>query len=205
MGFQVVTDMDELRESVELTVDMNWSLADATLNQSGRMQERTMPLVLHGGREGRQNNLRKSQRENLHRLWRKAVVEEKKKAQSKMDKISSRWAFVQSGDFWVATKAGVNKARSVRRIAEEDRWSNDYTCWVKNVPWPLYQGHLEADGDIPEVVRPVDDMESPLVVVGTREVPPRAFQIRNEKRHCRRQPRVAPRTSVFPYQCLFFF
>ena len=47
----------------------------------------------------------------------------KKKAQSKMDKISSRWGYgifvgerVRSGEFWVSTKAGVNKARSVRRI-----------------------------------------------------------------------------------------
>ena len=34
-GFQVVIDMDELRESVELTVDMNWSLEDATLMIKG--------------------------------------------------------------------------------------------------------------------------------------------------------------------------
>ena len=120
----------------------------------------------------------------------------KKKAQSKMDKISSRWEYgifvgvrVQSGEFWVATKAGVNKARSVRRVPEEDRWSKDCTDWVKHVPWQLYKGHPEADGEIPEenvvetrtgVVRPVADMESPLVVVRTRRVPPRAFQIRKE-------------------------
>ena len=29
-----------------------------------------------------------------------------------------------------------------------------------------------------EAVRPVDDMESPLIVVRTRQVPPRGFQIR---------------------------
>ena len=113
-----------------------------------------------------------------------------------MVKISSRWEYgifvgvrVRSGDLWVATKAGVNKARSVRRIPEEDRRSKDCTDWVKHVPWHLYKGHPEAAGEIPEenivetrtgVVRPVDDMESPLVVVRTREVPPRAFQIRKE-------------------------
>ena len=34
-GFQVVLDMDELREGVQLTVDMNWSLEDATLMIKG--------------------------------------------------------------------------------------------------------------------------------------------------------------------------
>ena len=120
----------------------------------------------------------------------------KKKAQSKMDNISSSWEYgifvgvrVRSGEFWVATKAGVNKARCVRRIPEEDRWSKDCMDWVKHMPWHFYKGHPEADGEIPEenivetrtgVVRPVDDMESPLVVVRTRQVRPRAFQIREE-------------------------
>ena len=120
----------------------------------------------------------------------------KNKAQPKMDKISSRWEYrifvgvrVQSGEFWVAMKAGANKARSVRRIPEEERWSKDCVEWVKHVLWHLYKGHPEADGEIPEdkivepgmgAVRAVDDMESPLVVVRTRQVPPRAFQIRKE-------------------------
>ena len=78
---------------------------------------------------------------------------------------------VRSGEFWVATKAGVNKARSVRRIPEKDRWSEDCVNWVKHVPWHLYKGHPEADGEIPEekivetrmrAVRPVNDMESLL-------------------------------------------
>ena len=34
-SFQVVIDMGELRGSVELTVDMNWSLEDATLMIKG--------------------------------------------------------------------------------------------------------------------------------------------------------------------------
>ena len=89
----------------------------------------------------------------------------------------------------MATKAGVNKARSVRRTPEKDRWSNDCTDWVKHVPWHFHKGHPEAYGEIPEekieetrtgAVRPVDDMESPLVVVRTRQVPPRAFQTRKE-------------------------
>ena len=89
----------------------------------------------------------------------------------------------------MATKAGLNKARSVRRTPEEDRWSEDCMNWVKHVPWHSYTGHPEADGEIPEekivetrtgAVRPVDDLESPLVVVRTGQVAPRAFQIRKE-------------------------
>ena len=72
----------------------------------------------------------------------------------------------------------------MRRIPEEDRWSEDFANWVKHVPWHLCKGHPEADGEIPEekivetrmgAVRSVDDMESPLVVVRTRQVPPRGI------------------------------
>ena len=79
--------------------------------------------------------------------------------------------------FGLATKAGVNKVRSVSRIPEEYRWSEDCTDWVKHVPWHLYNGHPETDGEIPEekivetrteAVRPVDT-ESLHVVVRTGE------------------------------------
>ena len=51
-GFQVVIDMDELREGVQLAVDMNRSLEDARSS----VQDRTMPLVLRatGKRRWRQ-------------------------------------------------------------------------------------------------------------------------------------------------------
>ena len=60
---------------------------------------------------------------------------------------------------------------------------------VKNVPWNLYANHAEADGDIPEdkavdvehgVVLERTGQAVPPVVVKTRQVAPRAFQIRNE-------------------------
>ena len=51
----------------------------------------------------------------------------KKKATAKMDKISLRWDFgifvevrARSGEFWVATKQGGFKARSVMSIPTED-------------------------------------------------------------------------------------
>ena len=89
-----------------------------------------------------------------------------------MDKISSRCEYgifvgvrVRSGEFWVATKTGVNRARSVRRIPEEDRWSEDCVNWVRHVLWHLYKGRRdprgEDRGDPHGAVRPVDDTESP--------------------------------------------
>lgn len=65
-----------------------------------------------------------------------------------MGKLRSRWElgiFVgvrrKSGEVWVATKEWVIvKARSVRRIPEEDRLGPDCLRWVKNVPWNRYLG-----------------------------------------------------------------
>ncbi len=62
----------------------------------------------------------------------------------------------------------------------------DSLRWVLNVPWRLYRDQTEADGDIPDekAVEPTvhqGPVEAPpLVVVTTRKVPARAFQIRNE-------------------------
>ena len=122
-------------------------------------------------------------------LWRK-------KAQAKLDKINSRWDFgifagvrARSGEFWVATKNGVFKARAVRRIPAGDQWSYDTVSWVKNVPWNLYANHAEADGDIPEDKAVDVETEAgperngqavPPVIVKTRQVAPRAFQIRKD-------------------------
>ena len=58
-------------------------------------------------------------------LWRK-------KAGSKMDKLNPKYEYgifvgarPRSGELWVATAAGVVKARAVRRIFRELRWSPD--------------------------------------------------------------------------------
>ena len=68
-------------------------------------------------------------------LWRK------KKA-DKMAKLRSRWSYGifvgvrrKSGEMWIATKNGeVVKARAVKRIPSEDRWSEDCANWVKHTP-----------------------------------------------------------------------
>ena len=71
----------------------------------------------------------------------------KKRAGQKMDKISSRWSYgifvgvrSRSGELWVADKDGVHKVRSVRRLAQQDRWSADSISWVRHVPWHRYMG-----------------------------------------------------------------
>ena len=93
----------------------------------------------------------------------------------------------RSGELWIATLDGIIKARSVRRIPVQSRWSMDCVKWVKFVPRHLHKDHPGADGDIPEekVVdgKPVglaSEAHPPPVVVCTRKVPPRAFQIRKE-------------------------
>ena len=97
----------------------------------------------------------------------------------------------KSGEFMVSTTQGVKKARSVRRLAAQDRWSEDSVRWVRRVPWHLYRGDEMADGDVPE--EQLVDPEVPMVpdrvpecglgpaaVVKFRKAPPRAFQIRRE-------------------------
>ena len=84
-------------------------------------------------------------------LWRKAKGD-------KMAKLRSRWAYGifvgvrrKSGELWVANKRGeIMKARAVKRIAKEDRWSDDCASWVTFTPWHKYRGDPEADGDIPD-------------------------------------------------------
>ena len=81
----------------------------------------------------------------------------RKKAGQKMNKINSKWDYgifvgvrQKSGEFWVANESGIHKARSVRRIAVQDRWTQDSVKWVKYVPWNRYKDQQDADGDIPE-------------------------------------------------------
>ena len=118
----------------------------------------------------------------------------KKKAQSKADKINPRWEYgvfvgvrAKSGELWIATLDGIVKAGSARRIPVQARWSADSVNWVRFVPWHLYKDHTGADGDIPEEkivdVRPselVPESRLPPLLVCTRKVPPRAFQIRKD-------------------------
>ena len=117
-----------------------------------------------------------------------------------MDKLSSKWEFgifvgirQKSGEIWVADRNGVHKARSVRRLAKQDRWTTDSVSWVRNAPWNRYKGQEDADGDIvyvePEIKEPAAPQPAPLpqsgrevppVVVKMKVAPPRAFQIRKE-------------------------
>ena len=117
-----------------------------------------------------------------------------------MDKLSSKWEYgifvgirQKSGEIWVADRNGVHKARSVRRLAKQDRWTTDSVSWVRNAPWNRYKGQEDAGGDIPYLEPVVKEPEAPLpaslpqsgrdvppVAVKVRQPPPRAFQIRKE-------------------------
>ena len=119
----------------------------------------------------------------------------KTKDQAKMNKVNARWQYgifvgarARSGELWIATLQGVFKARSVRRLVPEERWSKHSVEWVRNTPWHRYKGQPDADGDIPEdkAVEP-RTMEEPRIAetgprieIKVREPPPRAFQIRKE-------------------------
>ena len=117
----------------------------------------------------------------------------KVRPKQKMNKINSRWEYgifvgvrPRSGEVWVATREGLEKVRSVRRIPFEDRWGDDCINWVKHAPWNRYKGDEDADGEIPEeklaedveIERPERGMKE--VIVKMREVVPREFQIRKE-------------------------
>ena len=119
---------------------------------------------------------------------------------SKMEKINPRWEYgvfvgvkAVSGEIWVATKSGVRAVRSVRRIAAEERWKAENKDWVQHVPWNMGVDDADADGEIPD--GPAED--APLgenrsaeargsgdpprvVVVNTRQVPPREFYIQKK-------------------------
>ena len=123
----------------------------------------------------------------------------KKKFKDKSSKIEPRWEKgiivgirLKSGEFWIATPDGIKKIRSVRRLPFEARWGADSLTWVRHVPWHLYRGDDQADGDIPEeqIVDPAPEDASrgqvlqgegqQPIVVKMRAAPPRAFQIRKE-------------------------
>ena len=116
----------------------------------------------------------------------------KVKPKDKMEKINPRWeygVFVgvrrESGEVWVATKEGMEKVRSVRRIPVGERWGPDCVNWVKNVPWNRGKGNGEPDGEIPEEklveargARGEEENGPGVIIIKTREVAPREFQIR---------------------------
>lgn len=82
----------------------------------------------------------------------------KKKKGDKQAKLRSRWGhgiFVgvrkRSGEIWVATKKGdIISVRTVKRIPDEERWSEDCWKWVKRTLWNKFKEDPEEDGDIPE-------------------------------------------------------
>ena len=98
----------------------------------------------------------------------------KVKLKNKTEKINARWdygIFVgirrQSNELLVATKEGVVKVRSVKRIPIEERWGEDCVKWVKHCPWNRYCGDEYADGEIPEGVPEERVVDAPEVVPGS--------------------------------------
>eukprot|EP00973_Karenia_brevis_P051198 7111157-Karenia_brevis.AAC.1 len=56
----------------------------------------------------------------------------------------------RSNEFLVADVVGFRRARPIRRIPKEERWSEGNLKWVKWAPWRRYEGDEEADGEVPE-------------------------------------------------------
>ena len=97
----------------------------------------------------------------------------------------------RSGEIWVATKKGdIISVRTVKRIPDEERWSEDCWKWVKRTSWNKFKEDPEEDGDIPEG-KEVDAEseknenkeeetkgEGGGVTVKMREMKPRDFHIR---------------------------
>ena len=113
----------------------------------------------------------------------------KVKAGDKDMKINSRWEHgiflgvkQASGELWISVKDKVFAVRSVRRIPEEDRWSEDNVKWVNRAPWYRYKECEFADGDAPEEVEAtaqVKDGDGPrMIVIETSEKVPREFYIK---------------------------
>ena len=123
----------------------------------------------------------------------------KVRQKNKLEKLRRYEVFVGvkaiCGEQWVATKQGLQAARSVRRLPVEDRWNENNKDLVKHV-WCEKSGEdFAADGDLPEtpegtaaigasVVRLVD---LPRVIVSAKETAPRQFRVkkRDVEAHCR--------------------
>ena len=51
----------------------------------------------------------------------------------------------------MAVQSGtIVKARAVRRIPVEKRWSDDSLTWVKHILWNRYKGDPNEVGEVPE-------------------------------------------------------
>ena len=85
----------------------------------------------------------------------------------------------------------VRSVRAVKRIPEEERWSEDCVRWVRGTLWHKYRGDPEKDGEIPDGKaveveegggrnEEKETGEGGGVTVKMREVRPREFQIRKE-------------------------
>ena len=124
-----------------------------------------------------------------------------KKKGDKQAKLMSRWGhgiFVgvrkRSREIWVATKKGdVISVRTVKRILEAERWSEDCWKWLKRTLWNKYKEDPDEDGEVREGkevdVRSEEDKEKEEktkgkggggVTVKMREVRPRYFQIKKK-------------------------
>ena len=82
-----------------------------------------------------------------------------------MEKLNPRWEYGifvgvrrRSNEVVVVTEEGLEEARSVKRIPEENRWGEDNLSWVKWAPWRRYRDAVDADGDLPEGV-PAEELE----------------------------------------------
>ena len=119
----------------------------------------------------------------------------KVKPKDKMAKMEAQWEkgiFVgvrrRSAEIWIAVKGKIFGARAVRRLPEDERWSEDCVRWVDRVPWNRYKDCAGADGDLPEAVQMEtpsaeakrDGVEQKIVFLETRGRAPREFYIRKE-------------------------
>ena len=117
----------------------------------------------------------------------------KVRPKNKMEKLNPRWEYgvfvgvkTISGEVWVATKSGLQAARSVRRIAAEERWKPENKDWVSHVPWNKSGEDPDADGELPEAPEAAAQAQAnvgaagtpKVVVINTREVAPREFYIK---------------------------
>ena len=82
---------------------------------------------------------------------------------AKKECLNARWekgVFVgiqkTSNEVLVSTMEGIEKVRTVKRIAKENRWGEQNVNMVRWAPWRRYKDAVEADGDLPEGV-PVEE------------------------------------------------
>eukprot|EP00973_Karenia_brevis_P039145 5406214-Karenia_brevis.AAC.1 len=116
-----------------------------------------------------------------------------------MEKIKSEFEYGifvgvnrRSNEFLVADEEGIRRVRSIRRIPQEEKWSEDDLKCVKYAPWKRYEGDEEADAEVPEGVKDeerkgtdekqqgVGESKDKVVYVDTKSKIPRSFKISRE-------------------------